>query len=502
MPVYPKELKKRAKVNELMDWFNTGFYRDYAYNVVYPQIYPHHKRPTTRSRRARIEWGKELTKKWLKVLNDHWLGKGNKFLAGNQITIADFFGAALLTCGHVTRDEFKDYPNIDRWLKEVEKLPSWAKVNEALDGFRDYVKDQHFVNVHAERDDALELTPLPPCGEGFSSWPAKPRLEEKGEGYGHCRAPLADGRRRPSSLGVRPVDQLRLVVAARQAAERHELDLGRHQQRRRGSRLPDALGEIAGVGLRRSPRSTSTLQRRILAEALRRGRTEMTPLTSGANRADDIAERRREDIDAAHDQHVVGAADAADARRRAAAGAGARSRRGHDRGCGSGEAAPPRGGDACRRARPRRRPRSAPARRSSGSISSKWTKPRPLKCMPCCASHSPQSEAAMSPMPIASVTFAPHALSSVRRIAGSPPPGSPATSRRSDARRRADRCRARAPTRRDAAHRTASAPSASGLSSRTAVISRSVLPLPIGMWQRPSTWKASSATPATNGPAL
>ena len=36
----------------------------------------------------------------------------------------------------------------------------------------------------------------------------------------------------------------------------------------------------------------------------------------------------------------------------------------------------------------------------------------------------------MSPMPIASVTLAPHAASSLARIAGSPPPGSPATSTR------------------------------------------------------------------------
>ena len=48
LALYPKDLKKRAKVNEMMDWFNTGFYRDYAYNVVYPQIYPHHKRPDGR----------------------------------------------------------------------------------------------------------------------------------------------------------------------------------------------------------------------------------------------------------------------------------------------------------------------------------------------------------------------------------------------------------------------------------------------------------------------
>jgi hypothetical protein len=47
----------------------------------------------------------------------------------------------------VTRDEFKGYPNIERWLKEVGTLESWPKVNEALAGFRDYVKDQPFVNV-------------------------------------------------------------------------------------------------------------------------------------------------------------------------------------------------------------------------------------------------------------------------------------------------------------------------------------------------------------------
>jgi glutathione S-transferase len=147
LPLYPKDLKARAKVNELMDWFNTGFYRDYAYNVVYPQIYPHHKRQNDEAQAKTIEWGKAQTQKWLKVLNEHWLGKDRKFLVGDQLTIADIFGYALITCGMVTRDEFKAYPNIERWLKEVGKLQSWPTVNEALAGFREYVKDQQFVNV-------------------------------------------------------------------------------------------------------------------------------------------------------------------------------------------------------------------------------------------------------------------------------------------------------------------------------------------------------------------
>ncbi|HZP20615.1 MAG TPA: glutathione S-transferase family protein [Bauldia sp.] len=144
---YPKDLKARARVNEMMDWFNTGFYRDYAYNVVYPQIYPHHKRPTEEAQRQTIEWGKSLTKKWLKTLNDSWLGKGKKFLTGDEMTIADFFGAALLTSGHVIRTEFKDYPNILAWLGRMQALPNWKKIDEAVEGFREYVKGQEFHTV-------------------------------------------------------------------------------------------------------------------------------------------------------------------------------------------------------------------------------------------------------------------------------------------------------------------------------------------------------------------
>ena len=147
LPSYPKDVKKRAKVNELMDWFNTHFYHDYGYAVVYPQIYPHHKRPSEEVQKGTIAWGKELTKNWLKVLNDHWLGKGNKYVAGDEITIADYFGAALLTCGDPIRTKFDDYPNVVAWLKRMEKTAHWSKCNEALWGFRDYLKEQQFDTV-------------------------------------------------------------------------------------------------------------------------------------------------------------------------------------------------------------------------------------------------------------------------------------------------------------------------------------------------------------------
>jgi glutathione S-transferase len=143
-PAYPKDLKQRAKVNEMMDWFNTTFYRDYAYGWIYPQLFPHHRRPTEEIHQATIAWGKERSIDRLRILNDYWLGQGKPYLCGDRITIADYFGACLLTLGEIIRCDFSAYPNIQRWLAHMKRLPSWPKVNEALYGFAEAVKDQKF----------------------------------------------------------------------------------------------------------------------------------------------------------------------------------------------------------------------------------------------------------------------------------------------------------------------------------------------------------------------
>ena len=143
-PAYPKDLKRRAKVNEMMDWFNTNFYRDYAYGWIYPQIFPHHRRPSDEAQAATIAWGKERAQGWLQILNDHWIGPNKAYLCGDRITIADYFGVALLTLGEIIRCDFSTYPNVARWLGNMKRLQSWPEVNEVLYGFAESVKDQSF----------------------------------------------------------------------------------------------------------------------------------------------------------------------------------------------------------------------------------------------------------------------------------------------------------------------------------------------------------------------
>jgi glutathione S-transferase len=143
-PAYPKDLKQRAKVNEMMDWINTNFYRDWGYGLAYPQIFPHHKRRSEEAHAGAIEWGKENSKHWLKVLNDHYLGPKNNYLVGNQLTIADYFGVGIVTLGEVIRCDLSPYPNIQRWLATMKKQPSWPKINEAFYGLVEAVKGQQF----------------------------------------------------------------------------------------------------------------------------------------------------------------------------------------------------------------------------------------------------------------------------------------------------------------------------------------------------------------------
>jgi glutathione S-transferase len=143
-PAYPKDLKARAKVNEMMDWINTNFYRDWGYNLVYPQIFPHLKRRSDEAQAATIELGQQSAKRWLKVLNDHWIGPNKQYLCGDQITIADYFGAGIVTLGEIIRCDLSAYPNVQRWLDNMKKLPSWPKVNEVFYGLVESVKGQPF----------------------------------------------------------------------------------------------------------------------------------------------------------------------------------------------------------------------------------------------------------------------------------------------------------------------------------------------------------------------
>ena len=131
-PAYPKDLRERAHVNEMMDWFNTGLYRDLGYGLVYPQVLPNCKRADEKVQAATLAWGREKSGNWLKILDENLIGPRNAFVCGDSITLADYLGAAFLTVGEVIRLDYSPWPNVKRWLDRMKARPSWPKVNEGF----------------------------------------------------------------------------------------------------------------------------------------------------------------------------------------------------------------------------------------------------------------------------------------------------------------------------------------------------------------------------------
>jgi glutathione S-transferase len=145
---YPADARKRARINERMDWFNTGFYRDFSYGFLYPQIFPFLRRPDDVVQAGTLAFGKEKALGWLQILDQSLIGPSNGYLCGDSITIADYLGAMMMLGGEVIACNLGPYPNISRWMRNMKSLKSWEKVNEA---FYQYVvapnKGKQFVTL-------------------------------------------------------------------------------------------------------------------------------------------------------------------------------------------------------------------------------------------------------------------------------------------------------------------------------------------------------------------
>jgi glutathione S-transferase len=146
-PAYPKDLKKRARVNERMDWTSTQLCTDLVYALIYPQIFDAHKRRSDEAQAATLERGKARAQAWLEVLDKSVLGADNAYLCGNDMTIADYHAASYVALAEVIGSDLSAYPNVKRWLGRMKALKSWPQVYEVIDGFAASLKGKAMVAV-------------------------------------------------------------------------------------------------------------------------------------------------------------------------------------------------------------------------------------------------------------------------------------------------------------------------------------------------------------------
>ena len=140
---YPTEPRARARVDEALDWFNTGFYRDHGYGLVYPQILPHYAALAGADSLA-FHAGRAAQR--LEVLDRHMIGD-RAFVAGDIVSIADYFGVGLVTLGELIRCDFTPYPNVVRWYRTMCGRPNWRSANAGLQTWANFARGPAYVTV-------------------------------------------------------------------------------------------------------------------------------------------------------------------------------------------------------------------------------------------------------------------------------------------------------------------------------------------------------------------
>ncbi len=125
---YPKDLKHRADINRWLLWeASTWFPSCYVYLVEYVV------KPLMNAEPDEAVIEKEAPN-WHRLAGilDARLAK-SKWLGGDNVSIADIAVAAPMHVHKWQRLPLDDYPNLKRWMSDVEQLPCWQKTQGAVE---------------------------------------------------------------------------------------------------------------------------------------------------------------------------------------------------------------------------------------------------------------------------------------------------------------------------------------------------------------------------------
>ncbi len=138
---YPRDLRSRARVNQAMDWFNTGFYRDVGYGAVYPRLLQEHAFANPATQIDFLTRAEKRAAKWFAILDQHWLREPG-FLCGADVSIADYLGSCYVAITDLVGLDLTPYANVRRWMSIMEARPAWREVRGEWNSFRDTLAAQ------------------------------------------------------------------------------------------------------------------------------------------------------------------------------------------------------------------------------------------------------------------------------------------------------------------------------------------------------------------------
>ncbi|HWA61334.1 MAG TPA: glutathione S-transferase family protein [Caulobacteraceae bacterium] len=131
---WPEDVRGQARVDEALSWFESGLNTYFCKFSVYPRMLPELLALPEGSRADLQRLGAQGTQRYLDVLDRTWLAKA-PFVCGEAITLADYFGAAILTLGFVIDFDFSAWPNVAAWLERLKRRPGWDPAFASFCGF-------------------------------------------------------------------------------------------------------------------------------------------------------------------------------------------------------------------------------------------------------------------------------------------------------------------------------------------------------------------------------
>lgn len=139
----PADIKARAEVRRLVDWFDIKFYKEVYRNIVFEKV---HKRFG-----SGLAPDSRILKVGLNNLNFHleyidWLAERHNYLAGDEFSLADVAASAHLSVIDYLGDvPWEGYKNAKLWYSKIKSRPSFKEILK--DNIKGILPAKHYANL-------------------------------------------------------------------------------------------------------------------------------------------------------------------------------------------------------------------------------------------------------------------------------------------------------------------------------------------------------------------
>ena len=140
IPIINGDVRQRAEIRRLTEWFDTKFYREVYRNIVTEKVFKRFMAGTAPD--------SKILKSGLNNLNFHmeyidWLCENRNFLAGDNFSLADIAAAAQLSIIDYLGDvPWEGYKNAKLWYSKIKSRPSFKDILK--DNIKGILPSKHY----------------------------------------------------------------------------------------------------------------------------------------------------------------------------------------------------------------------------------------------------------------------------------------------------------------------------------------------------------------------